>query len=256
MTEHAPIDAPLADVTAEARRLLEAASREQVTIRLLGGVGIALLAHGPIPKPLRRTYADIDLVTKREDAPRLRTLLEKLGYTANRRFNSLHGAHRLLYYDETNGRQLDVFVGTFKMCHELDLGGRLQLASETLTPADLLLTKLQIIEINRKDLLDAITLLHQCPVTKRAQPGAIDLERLTAVAGKDWGWYTTLTDNLARIPSVVAETLGGVDAVHITQRTEAMRAALEQAPKSLGWKMRAGIGRRVQWYELPEEVAR
>jgi hypothetical protein len=256
MSEHTSTKAPLADVTAEARRLLEAANREQVTIRLLGGVAIALLARGPIPEPLRRTYGDIDLVTRREDVSRLRPLLEGLGYTANRRFNSLHGARRLLYYDETNGRQLDVFVGTFKMCHELGLNDRLQLAQETLTPADVLLTKLQIVEINRKDLLDAITLLHECPVTARAQPGAIDLERLTDVASKDWGWYTTLTDNLARIPPVVAETLDGTDAMLATQRTEAIRAALEQAPKSLGWKMRAGLGRRVQWYELPEEVAR
>ena len=256
MSEQTPSQAPLADIAAEARRLLEAASREQVTIRLIGGVAIALLAQGPIPEPLRRSYGDIDLVTRREDVPRLRALLEGLGYTANRRFNSLHGAHRLLYYDEVNARQLDIFVSAFKMCHELDLNGRLQLAPQTLAPADLLLTKLQIVEINRKDLLDAITLLHKCPVTEQAQPGAIDLARLAEVAGKDWGWYTTLTDNLARIPPVVAETLEGTDAALIVQRVEAIRAALEQAPKSLGWKMRAGIGRRVQWYELPEEVAR
>ncbi len=256
MSEPAPSDAPLADVTAEARRLLEAASREQVTIRLLGGVAIAVLAYGPIPEPLQRTYGDIDLVTKREDIPRLRMLLERHGYAANRRFNSLHGAHRLLYYDETNSRQLDVFVGVFKMCHELDLNGRLQLTPETLTPADLLLTKLQIVEINRKDMLDAITLLHECSVTERIQPGTIDLERLIEVTGKDWGWYTTVTDNLARIPTIAVETLDDADAALVVQRTEMIRAALEQAQKSLGWKVRAGIGRRVQWYELPEEVAR
>jgi hypothetical protein len=256
MTEHAPVAAPLADVTAEAHRLLEAASREQVIIRLLGGVAIALLARGPIPEPLRRGYGDIDLVTKREDAPRLRVLLEGLGYTANRRFNSLHGARRLLYYDEANGRQLDVFVGTFKMCHEVDLGGRLRLVPQTLTPADLLLTKLQIVEINRKDLLDTITLLHECPLTEHAQPGAIDLERLSDVAGKDWGWHTTLTDNLARIPPVVAGTLDGADAALVLRRVETIRLALERAPKSLGWRVRAGIGRRVPWYELPEEVGR
>jgi len=256
MSEHTSTTTPLADITDEARRLLQAADREQVTIRLLGGVAIALLARGPIPEPLRRTYGDLDLVTRREDVPRLRTLLEGLGYTANRRFNSLHGAHRLLYYDETNCRQLDIFVGAFKMCHELDLNGRLQLAPETLTPADLLLTKLQIVEINRKDLLDAITLLHACPVTEKLQPGAIDLVRLTEVASKDWGWYTTLADNLARIPPIVAETLEGADTALVTQRAETIRTALEQAPKSLRWKLRAGIGRRVQWYELPEEVAR
>src|SRR5262249_8749084 len=184
---------------------------------------------------------------------RLRAMLEGCGYAANRRFNRLHGAQRLLYYDEINTRQLDVFIGTFKMCHELDLSARLELAPETLTPSDLLLTKLQIVEINRKDLLDAITLLCVCPVTAEARPGAIDLERLSAVTSRDWGWYTTLIDNLARIPPAAAETLGDA-AVRITERVATLRAALEQAPKSLGWKLRAGVGRRVPWYELPEEV--
>ena len=27
---------------------------------------------------------------------------------------------------------------------------------------------------------------------------------------------------------------------------------IEDAPKSMGWKMRARMGERVQWYELPE----
>jgi hypothetical protein len=256
MTEHARTDGPLADVIAEARRLLGAAAREQVTIRLLGGVAIALLAHDPIPERLRRSYGDIDLVARREDTPRTRALLERLGYTANRRFNNLHGARRLLYYDEANGRQLDVFVGAFRMCHELELAGRLELAPETLTPADLLLTKLQVVEINRKDLVDAITLLHACPVVERMRAGAaeLDLERLSDVAGRDWGWYTTLTDNLGRIPSAVAETLDGADAALVLQRAETIHAALDQAPKSLAWKVRAGVGRRVRWYELPEEM--
>jgi hypothetical protein len=284
MTHDQDTSAPLPDVIAEARRILDAANREQVTIRLLGGVAIALLAGGTLPSSLRRTYGDIDVVISREHASSARALLERLGYVANRRFNNLHGAHRLLYYDEANTRQLDVFVGAFKMCHELDLGARLLLAPETLPPADLLLTKLQIVEINRKDLNDTILLLHTCAVspsltpsltpgttpsltpgttpsltpgtTPSTTPAVIDLERITSVTSKDWGWHTTLADNLARIPPVVAETLAGTDAALVLERVEAIRAALEQAPKSLGWKMRAGIGRRMPWYELPEEVGR
>lgn len=256
MSEQKPDDVPLADIIAEAHRLLAAAQRERVTVRLLGGVAIAVLAQAPLPQPLRRAYADIDLVVKREDAQRLRALLEAIGYVANRRFNGLHGARRLLYYDETNGRQLDVFVGAFKMCHELDLNGRLELAPETLAPADLLLTKLQIVEINRKDLSDAAALLHLCPAAEHQQQGSIELARIADVAGSDWGWYTTLTDNLARIPPVAAEMLDAADAALVVQRAETIRAAVEQTPKTMAWKMRALIGRRVPWYELPEEVAR
>ena len=62
----------------------------------------------------------------------------------------------MLFYDTANGRQLDVFVGTFHMCHELDLGKRLAEHPSALDAADLLLTKLQIAEINRKDIVDAV----------------------------------------------------------------------------------------------------
>src|SRR5260370_9507835 len=149
----------------------------------------------------------MDWVAGREDTPRTRALLERLGYSANRRFNNLQRARRLLYYDEANGRQLDVFVGAFRMCHELELAGRLELAPETLTPADLLLSKLQVVEINRKDLVDAITLLHACPVVERMRAGAaeLDLERLSDVAGGGWGWVTTLTAQLGGSPPAGGE---------------------------------------------------
>jgi len=37
---------------------------------------------------------------------------------------------------------------------------------------------------------------------------------------------------------------------------EAIGHALETAPKTMGWRMRAKVGRRVRWYEVPEEVVR
>jgi hypothetical protein len=33
-----------------------------------------------------------------------------------------------------------------------------------------------------------------------------------------------------------------------------LRAAIDQAPKSARWKVRARIGERVTWYQEPEEV--
>ena len=51
--------------------------------------------------------------------------------------------------------------------------------------------------------------------------------------------------------TVAAQTrvLSLVDAVG-----EAMRQAMEAAPKSVRWKMRARVGEKVTWYELPEET--
>lgn len=247
---------PLAAVESEATRVLEAAGRDQLSLRLLGGVAIAILARQALPKPLERTYADIDCMVNREDGRRARTLLLALGYEADRSFNSLHGSRRLLFYDLANKRRLDVFVGVFKMCHELNLAGRLELVSYTLAPSDLLLTKLQIVELNTKDLVDIVSLLHLCGVGDRPRSDVIDLPRLARVTGGDWGWYTTVSDNLGRVAPFAAEILVPDDAAAVAGRVRVIRDAIERAPKSLSWKVRARVGRRIQWYEQPDEVAR
>ena len=136
-------------------------------------------------------------MVRRADAARWRGLLDGHGYTADTRFNTLHGAQRLLHYDPAHQRQLDTFVSSFAMCHALDLEDRLPAGSATLAPADLLLTKLQIYEVNDKDLIDAIALLLSHPVGADGQP-SLDTRRLAKVTSTDWGWYTTLTDNLAK----------------------------------------------------------
>lgn len=247
---------PLAGVESEALYVVQAARADGFPVRILGGVAIGILAGKPLPEPLRRSYADIDLVVRRDDGGRARTLLMKLGYEADRGFNSLHGSARLLFYDLANSRRLDVFVGVFKMCHELELGTRLELVPETLTPADLLLSKLQIVELNRKDLQDIVTLLHVCATGDQPRVDTIDLSRLEHVTGADWGWHTTVADNLERVSTAAGELLPEGDATIVQGRVQEIRRAIEHAPKSLGWKVRARVGRRMQWYELPEEVAR
>jgi hypothetical protein len=247
---------PLADVEAEAERILAAATVERVTVRLLGGVAIARHRHGPVPEALRRSYADIDLVVQRHHDRPLRMTLERLGYEPNRRFNSLHGDRRLLFYDHTNGRQLDVFVGQFQMCHTLELNDRLALDPATLCPTDLLLTKLQVQEITHKDLVDSVTLLHEHEIAPDDRGDTLGLDRLVELTSREWGWYTTVSDNLARLVPAADELLDPDAAAVVADRIAGIAAAITSAPKSLRWRARARLGRRVPWYELPEEVAR
>ena len=170
---------PLADVPSEAERVVDGLAARGVVARLLGGAGVAAHQHGPVPAVLQRAFADIDLVTGRKSGRALADGLAALGYAANDRFNALHGARRLLFYDTVNQRQLDVFVGEFAMCHRLGLDHRLNQHPRALAPADLLLTKLQIVEINRKDVVDAVRLLlaHEvaAPDRRRPRPGRCPL---------------------------------------------------------------------------------
>jgi hypothetical protein len=244
---------PLADVQGEAVRLLQRAADANVLVRLLGGTAVGMHRHGPWPPALERRYGDIDLVVKKGQDRGLRHLLEELGYVPNRGFNNLHGDRRLLFYDERNERQVDVFIGTFRMCHTLELNDRLELHPQTLAPADLLLTKLQVVKINTKDIIDAQALLLGHEV-ERGPGDLIDLGRLLQVTSRDWGWYTTFMDNLARLLQHMESILPPDAAALVGRRFAKIQEALVDAPKSLSWKARAAVGRRVAWYELPEEI--
>jgi hypothetical protein len=256
---------PLADVVAEARRIVTMAGYQTLTVRVLGGTGVALHDHVVVPPSLVRTYGDIDIVVPAKSTRATATGLGALGYTPNERFNALHGARRMLFYDTVNGRQLDVFVGVFSMCHELDLTKRLGGHPQALTAADLLLTKLQIAQINQKDVVDAVRILLSHDIddsgsdeqgTEADAPDRLSLRRLQSVTSADWGWYTTFTDNLAAVRSATPELLGAEDTRTVVDRIDRLSSALEDAPKTMRWRARSVIGRKTAWYELPEEVDR
>ncbi len=135
--------------------MVAAAAAGGIPVRLMGGVAIWIRASAPARAALGGTYPDIDLVAHKRQARALRDLLEELGYNPERVFNATHGARRLLYHSPDGAWHVDAFLDTFEMSHTLDLGSRLETESLTLPAAELLLTKLQIAEVNAKDLSDA-----------------------------------------------------------------------------------------------------
>lgn len=239
------------------RRLVEAAADEGLTVRLMGGVAIWLHATDEAREALGRDYPDLDLVAHEPQSRAVRRFLEEHGYEGEKLFNAMHGAQRLLYRHAEHGYQIDVFLDKFNMSHKLDLGSRLEVEPITLAAAELLLTKLQIAEINRKDVGDIVMLLWSNRLSGGDGPGELNVDRVVKVCAADWGLYTTLTDNLARARQLLPDVLGD----HLTSSGAAAKidkvlARLDEHPKSLAWKARARIGRRVRWYEVPEEVNR
>jgi hypothetical protein len=244
----------LPDVVDEARRLLAAAEDEGLRLRLIGGAAVRLHVEGELNPVFAREIRDIDVVTGKGDGRRAGSFLEAQGYVANRTFNAMHGARRMLFYDEANSRQLDVFVHTFEMCHVLPLGESLEPGTLSVPLADLLLTKLQIVALNAKDRSDAYAVLLEHEVG----PGdaeRIDAERIAALCARDWGLYRTLQINYERLLAGLPESgLDEADQQLIAARVQAISAATEAAPKSVKWKARARVGDRVRWYEEPDEV--
>lgn len=259
----------LDDPLAEALRIVEVADREGLLLRLMGGM--AVRAHAPEwTHRTRRVEVDLDFATRGKDRKAVFALLEREGYTPDKRHNALFGQHQGYFVDEAHRRPVDVLVDKLEMCHRIEFADRLGASRPTLPVADLLLSKLQIVKINRKDVLDALVLLAEHPLAQDDGDldtghgvGAISLPRILEHTSSDWGWWRTVTGNLAKLTQYLDTEFTDADmdvgpqrAVRYQPRAqvEALWAAIDTAPKSTRWKLRSKIGERQQWYVEPEEV--
>jgi hypothetical protein len=245
----------LHDIRDEAKRLAEAAVTLGLSARLIGGLAIWLRCPSVRTGPYARSYDDMDFAISAAASTKFKALLMTQGYLPDQFFNGLHGATRL-YYGEPAGRwSIDVVIDELVMSHKLDLRGRLDGAAPTITLDDLLLTKLQVWEINRKDLGDTLCLLADHALSEDdADVDAISLARVRSVLGRDWGFCHTVERNAQKVAALWSqEPLPG--ATHdVAAQIVTLQQAIEDAPKSRAWKLRSRVGERIRWYETPEEV--
>lgn len=236
--------------------ILARAKSKESSLRLLGGVAIRRLFPEAADRPaLQRTCKDLDFGVGRKDAKGLVEIFASSGFEADRQFNALHGATRLLFM--AGDLQADVFVREFAQCHTLDLEPRLRLIDAALPPADLLLMKLQVVEINEKDLQDLCVILLGAEIGATDAPSVINADYLSGLTAQDWGWYTTCTDTMDKLAAYVESTnLSPVEKAVILSRLRQLRQQMDDRPKSMKWKMRNAVGRKVAWYQLPEEARR
>lgn len=259
-----------ADIREEAERLATAAVAAGLPIRLMGGLAIWLLSPTVRAGEFARDYADMDFAAaSKAGRAAVGDFFAGQGYIPEKLFNALHGAQRLNFAAPDGRWTIDVVFDELNMSHRVDLRGRLSGPGPTIDPADLLLTKLQVWEINSKDFGDIVCLLADVPLaetgTQESAPlssgapvaGArpsIDFGRVRSVTASDWGLCHTVERNL-RLTADFAKHHALPGTAHDpADQAEALLAAIAAAPKSLAWKARARVGERVRWYETPEEV--
>ena len=240
----------------EAVDTVTSANERGVPLRLIGGQAVRYLA--PDFPPRVRKDQDMDFASVSSAKTEVITFLGESGFIGDRRFNLMHG-HRQMYFTTKDGlTSVDVIVDQLTMCHVLEFKGRIDRMSHTIDATDLLLTKLQVVEQNEKDVQDIVYLLAAVPVKEGDEPGTIGLERFGKVVGDDWGWWRTVTQNLDRVADLATGDLSRLVPQNASfdpvAQTHALRTFADETPKSLKWKLRSRVGDRVRWYELPEEV--
>jgi len=243
------------DAMAEAMELISAADKQGITVRLLGGMAVRVLCPDFPPRPAAGLQ-DIDLASVASSRKALQNFLVEQGHQPDKNFNALYGHKQLYFVSAVSGRPIDVLIDKLSMCHELEFAGRISRMPYTLDPLDVLLSKLQIVKLNEKDVRDIVYLLSAFQVRGGTQEGTISLDLYRPIVGDDWGWWRTVTMNLEKIRDLIA---GQPDLVppgasyDPAAQGTALIAAAEDAPKSRRWRLRSRIGERVRWYQEPEE---
>ena len=250
------------DFYTERTRILKALAQEEnkhVMMRLIGALAFRThcQTYGYIQDKLGRKFTDFDFVSYPRFVRDVRRILTELGYEEDKQVTQLFGDRRMLFHDPVFGRHIDVFYNVLDFCHPINFVGRLEAEELTVPLAELLLEKMQIVQINEKDLIDSIMLLREHPI------GDIDKETINAtvitnILANDWGFWRTVTGNLKVLDEKLDQYKGlsKEDRKIVHGRIKELQDRIEAEPKSLRWKARAQIGERVKWYKDVEELHR
>lgn len=240
ITDSSPID--------ESERIINTARGKKITIRLIGGLAIRFHCHGPHSKHLRH-YNDIDLFGLQKDFKKISSVLTHLGYSPNVRFNSIYGANRLQFINKENLKTIDVFLDKFMMEHTLDFKKRLFLDDFTIPIVDLLLSKLQIPTLEKKDMVDIMAILEDHAIGKEDKKEIINVDYIAELCSGDWGLNKTIANNLSNISDFVNQ--GSIEFLHkkdVLEKIVTIEENLKKKKKKLRWKIRNLIGEKMKWY--------
>jgi hypothetical protein len=246
-----------ATLEAEVERVVGAAEAQGLSLRVLGSIGVAM--HCPDAAHLlpsfERTYADIDLAAYAREAKGLGAVLGSLGYRDDREVYIASEGARSIFDDPDRRLHLDVFYDRLDFCHVIPLAGRLTADRPTLPLAELLLSKLQIVRINEKDVVDTILLFLDHPLGSGDEE-TIDAERIARLCAADWGLWRTLSMNLEKV-AALARTYPQLDPAQrdrVVAATGDLKRRIDEEPKPMAWRMRDRVGDRRQWWTDVDEV--
>ncbi len=263
----------------EAEAIVRAAHAEGTSLRILGSLAIfAHSAHLPDAVSLFHAlgriragaplFTDLDLMGYAKQGRAISSVFEKKGFKPDSMVNGFFGDRRLIYYEGSGKFHVDIFLDKLEFSHDVEFGkkpgdGRLELDFPTITLSDIVLEKLQIHKIARKDLVDLMILFYGHEVKPRAngEKEAVDAGYISGLLADDWGFWYEAIQNLAKtrqlMGSFVAEGHMKPDqASRIEARVGALEASLRQVPKGRHWEKRAKVGTAKPWYREVEEVVR
>jgi hypothetical protein len=241
----------------ELKRILNASDQAGVLLRVIGSLAFQMHCpqHGFLQAAMGRAYTDIDFGAYKKQVKEVKILMTGLGYVEDREVFIVSEGNRAIFNNPTSALHVDVFFDKLDFSHVISWIDRLEVDKPTIPLAELLLEKMQIFQINEKDIIDTIMLLLEHPLGIHDDE-EINIQRIAQLLSKDWGLWRTTTMNLEKVRQM---------ADHYPQLSEEQKSKvagqvtlalkrIEDEPKATAWKLRARVGDRVKWYKDVDEV--
>ncbi|MCL4483282.1 MAG: hypothetical protein M1445_11870 [Bacteroidetes bacterium] len=219
---------------------------------------------------------DIDFISTIRNKTVIERLFSELGYAKDNRFESIPGIKRSIFFSDDI--KIDVFYDGFDFNHFINLTlrhsefiknnnamsnvERINTNGLTIPLTELLLQKLQIVNLGMNDIASAWWLLKDTKINNELSAhldDGINLPLLKYYTSKDWGFYITVESNLKHMQSVIQMAIGKVSLKEQTQndvwkKLDTIRIELLNTKKTMKWKVRAIIGTSARWYNEVDDI--
>jgi hypothetical protein len=238
----------------EGKRLAEAAQQKGIYLRVMGPLALhyyfmdKIELYARLERLGERYFTDIDFASYGKNRKHLMDFFKSVGYECDLGTMAMTGKTRQIYF---GGKvpMIDVFIDELNYCHKVTFDGRLEQDPWSIPQADILLQKLQIWEINDKDLKD-IEFLFIVSQFGGDDERKINEDFIAKRFADDWGFWYTATTNLDRVKQHVdgVAALTDDEKARVKQMADHLRARIDAEPKSKGWEKRAKKGTKKIWY--------
>ena len=241
----------------ELKAILKASDDAAILMRVIGSLAFQMHCpqFGYLQAAMGRAYTDIDFGAYSRQNKLITEMMTKMGYVENREVFIASEGERAIFDKEGTGLHVDVFYEKLDFCHAIYWKNRLEVDAPTIPLTELLLEKMQIVQINEKDIIDTIMLLLEHPVGETDKE-TINIKLAAHLCANEWGLWRTTTMNLNKVKQLAHHytQLTTEHKAKVESQVDTILARLNGEPKPLAWRIRDRVGDRVKWYKDVDEV--
>jgi len=238
--------------------LANRAIQNGLTLNLVGGLAVRLSCKKILREvpTLERPIRNINFAGYVKDRSRIEKMMQDAGLNADREFNMANGTERIMFVHQGRGSEsrVEVFLDRLKMNHEVPFMDRLDAEGVTVHPTELILSKLQIVELGRKDAIDLFSLTATFDFLTEQKDLEIPIVNTKYIGGlcaEDWGFYHTISQNIQKLSEENFSSIPRRYTPKFKQNLATLQREIDSVPKGFKWKARSILGARKRWYEIP-----